>query len=220
VTELKEMGVEADFNQGLDARLVNDESAAALAEINLPTLRLAYDFVNMRDAMQKCVMTLRKALTKNRYRHVCCYVLYNYKDRPQDLYHRVRDLLAWGVAAYPMRYQPLSGEFAFEKDSYIAPTWTAEELEMVANARRVIGCGGAFPPYEGLMKKFRDAGGFHDAFGLRARKDRNGDRIARKRGLRQHTEFELKEFAWDLITMGKDHQFPVHNIPRPVQDAS
>lgn len=221
VAELKEIGAEADFNQGLDARLVTDESAKALAEINLPTLRLAYDFVNMRDAMKKCVMTLRKALTRNRYRHVCCYVLYNYKDTPQDLYERVRDLLAWGVAAYPMRYQPLSGEFAFDKDSYIAPTWTARELEMVANARRVIGFGGAFPPYDGLMKKFRDASGFDDAFGLRKRRDKKrsepGDS---KRGHRAKTEFELKEFAWDLIEMGKDHQFPTDKLIKLNADAS
>jgi hypothetical protein len=225
VAELKEMQVEADFNQGLDARLVNEESAKALTEINLPTLRLAYDFVNMRDAMQRCVITLRKALTRTRYRHVCCYVLYNYKDTPQDLFSRVRDLLAWGVSAYPMRYQPLSGEFAFEKDSYIAPTWTTEELEMVANARRVIGFGGAFPPYEGLVKKFYNASGFHDAFGLRKRKDRNqGDepQRERQRGRRPQTEFELKEFAWDLIEMGKDHQFPTDGLVqlRLTRDAS
>jgi|HubBroStandDraft_4_1064222.scaffolds.fasta_scaffold15821_3 hypothetical protein len=214
VAELKEIGAEADFNQGLDARLVTPESAAALAEINLPTLRLAYDFTNMQDAMQRCVATLKKSLTRTRYRHVCCYVLYNYKDTPEDLYTRVRDLLAWGVSAYPMRYQPLSGEYAFEKDSYIAPTWTAEELEMVANARRVIGFGGAFPPYDGLVKKFRFASGFHDAFGLRKRKDKADRDPATevKRGYRAQTDFELKEFAWDLIEMGKDHQFPTHKI--------
>lgn len=36
-------------------------------------------------------------------------MLYNYKDTPHDLFGRVRDLLGWGVSAYPMRYQPLSG---------------------------------------------------------------------------------------------------------------
>lgn len=214
VRELREMQVEADFNQGLDARLVTDEVARELADLNLPTLRLAYDFVNMRDAIHRCVITLRKTLTRRRYRHICCYVLYNYKDKPEDLFHRVRDLLAWGVAAYPMRYQPLNGEHAFEKDSYIAPPWSAEELEMVANARRVIGFGGAFPPYEGLVKKFCNATGFHDAFALRARKDRKPNDEGRKPGRRMFVDFELREFAWDLIAMGKDHQFPFHNAPQ------
>jgi hypothetical protein len=45
--------------------------------------------------------------------------------------------------------------------------WRAEQLEMVAKARRVIGYGGAFPPYEGIKKKFFDAKSFEEAFELR-----------------------------------------------------
>jgi len=197
-SELKELGVEADFNQGLDARLMTEAVARGLAGIKLPTIRLAYDFVSMREQIMKAVTILRANLPSRRYRHICCYVLYNYKDTPKDLFSRVRDLLAWGVAAYPMRYQPLSGEHAFQKDSYISPDWTPEELDMVAAARRVIGFGGAFPPYEGLVKKFYNARNFHDAFELRARKSRSED--------------ELEEFAWDLVSMGKDHQFPIQTL--------
>ena len=104
-----------------------------------------------------------------------------------------------------MRYQPLSGEHAFAKDSYIAPNWTKEELEMVATARRVIGYGGAFPPYEGLVKKFRNANSFHEAFGLYYTKTRKRD--------------ELEEFAWDLALMGQDHQFPTDGLAK-IESAS
>jgi hypothetical protein len=160
----------------------------------------------MRDSIQRAVVVLRKSLTRSRYRHICCYVLYNYKDTPGDLFERVRALIAWGVAAYPMRYQPLSGDHAFAKDSYIAPGWTQEQLEMVATARRVIGYGGAFPPYEGLVKKFYKASSFHDAFGLYRSKFKKAD--------------ELEDFAWDLVSMGKDHQSPFHGIaPEVVQGA-
>jgi len=38
---------------------------------------------------------------------------------------------------------------------------------MVADARRVIGYGGAFPPYEGLKKKILNARNFKEAFKLR-----------------------------------------------------
>ena len=58
-----------------------------------------------------------------------------------------------------MRFQPLRGTHAFEKDSYISPDWTPEKLNMVAKARRVIGYGGAFPPYKGLVSKFQGAKG-------------------------------------------------------------
>jgi len=40
-------------------------------------------------------------------------------------------------------------------------------LEMVAKARRVLGYGGAFPPYEGLKKKILGASSFEKAFELR-----------------------------------------------------
>jgi hypothetical protein len=196
--ELKELGAEVDFNQGLDARLTTSEVAERISELRMPTLRLAYDSLGMRRSIIKAIVTFRQHLSKTRYRHMCCYALYNYKDTPQELFQRVRELLAWGVAAYPMRYQPLDGEFALTKDSYVAPNWTAQELEMVATARRVIGYGGAFPPYEGLVKKFYKATSFHEAFGLYRQKIRKAD--------------ELEEFAWDLADMGRDHQFPVHSL--------
>jgi hypothetical protein len=217
VAELKELGFEVDFNQGLDARLVTDEVAIALRDLKVPTIRFAYDFVTMKEQIMQAIMRLRTAgLDNRRMRHVSCYVLYNYKDTPEDLFERVRDLLAWGVAAYPMRYQPLSGNYAFEKDSYISPKWTPEELEMVAVARRVIGFGGAFPPYEGLLNKFLNASDFHEAFGLYRTKQVPSTRRAKSKA----DGFELKEFAWDLMNMGQDHQFPVHALTDKVSKTS
>lgn len=63
----------------------------------------------------------------------------------------------------------------------IGAKWTAEQLEMVAKARRVLGYGGAFPPYEGLRQKLVTAKSFEEAFSLRAPKDdkRDGHRSAK-----------------------------------------
>jgi hypothetical protein len=63
-----------------------------------------------------------------------------------------------------MRYEPLEPR---PKNTYVSPTWTHNHLEMIADARRVIGYGGAFPPYEGLKKKILGAKGFEKAFTLR-----------------------------------------------------
>lgn len=210
--ELQDLGVEVDFNQGLDARFITESVAATLKGLKIPTIRLAYDFATMRKSLMKAISALRGVgLSSRRYGHICAYVLFNYKDTPEDLFTRVRDLLAWGIAAYPMRYQPLNGDYAFEKDSYISPGWTPEELEMVAAARRVIGYGGAFPPYEGLVRKFADARDFHEAFGLRERRDGKGASVMPKKKSRGDG-FELREFAWDLMQMGRDHQFPTGGI--------
>ena len=163
--------------------------------------------------MERAIKNLRGAgLKSHRYGHICCYVLYNFRDTPQDLFERIRDLLAWGIAAYPMRYQPLNGEHALEKDSYVSPNWTIDELNMVQMARRVIGYGGALPPYKGLQEKFMNARNFQQAFELRNTK---GVESRPKKKSINHG-FELKDFAWDLIHMGRDHQFPTDAVERAI----
>jgi len=64
-----------------------------------------------------------------------------------------------------MRYEPPD---SLEKNYFISPFWTPEQLELVARARRVIGFGGAFPPYEGLVRKFDSAPTLEDAMSLRS----------------------------------------------------
>lgn len=210
IAELKELGREVDFNQGLDARLVTDEVARALTDLRIPTIRLAYDYPGMHKSIERAVVAFRKAgLNNRRFRHICSYALYNFRDTPEDLFQRVQHLLALGIAVYPMRYQPLSGEGAFEKDTYVGEHWTVEQLNMVQTARRVIGYGGAFPPYEGLVNKFKKARNFEEAFGLYSDKGRTSQK---KRPRSDADGFELREFAWDLINMGHDHQFPVHAL--------
>jgi hypothetical protein len=97
-------------------------------------------------------------------RRIIVYCLYNHKDSPSDFLNRIKNLLEWSVVAYPMRYEPLVPQ---PKNTYISPNWTADKLEMVAKARRVIGYGGAFQPYNGLVKKILKAKDFYEAFQLR-----------------------------------------------------
>ena len=125
-------------------------------------IRLAYDNKAMAAAVKAAVELLHEVGRFSR-RKIVTYVLYNFRDDPEDLFHRIRDLLSWGVAAYPMRYQPLD---ALEKDKHVSPGWTEEQLEAVMKARRVIGFGGAFPPYEGLVQKFERAKSADEAFAL------------------------------------------------------
>jgi hypothetical protein len=160
--ELEESGLTVDFNQGLDARLVTEEVATSLRRLKLPIIRLAYDSKDIRQRLRKAI-TLLKDLGVNG-RDIVVYCLFNHLDSPEDFLERIQDLLEWGVVAYPMRYQALEPG---PKDAYISPNWTKDQLEMVARARRVIGNGGAFPPYEGLKRKILGAPDFESAFELR-----------------------------------------------------
>ena len=162
VDELKAAGVSVDFNQGLDARLITDDIARKLREVRVNPVRLAYDIPSERNAVQSAIESLHAAGFSRR--RIIVYTLYNFTDTPDQFWGRVTDLLSWGSVSYPMRYEPLN---SLIKNRYVSPHWTAEQLELVAAARRVIGAGGAFPPYQALIDKLTQAGSFEDAFSLR-----------------------------------------------------
>jgi len=160
--ELCELGLRIDFNQGLDARLVTSEVAEKLSGLKMDVIRLAYDYPEVCSSVKRAIQYLVDAGVRRR--KIVVYTLFNYKDSPEDFFRRVRDLLDWAVVSYPMRFEPLD---SLEKNKYVASKWTTKLLEMVADARRVLGCSGAFPPYEGLRQKFLRASDFEDAFRLR-----------------------------------------------------
>jgi len=60
-------------------------------------------------------------------------------------------------------YKPL---LSLQKNHFVSPHWTDDQLDMVVKSRRILGYGGAFPPYEGLVKKFEGAKTFEDAFSV------------------------------------------------------
>lgn len=169
VAEIRELGMTVDFNQGLDARLINSGVAKDLAGLRIKPLRMAYDIPNEKSALETAIPALNDV--GFRRDRMIVYTLYNFTDTPDDFWRRVRDLLSWGVVSYPMRYEPLD---SLIKNKYVSPHWTTEKLELVAIARRVIGFGGAFPPYRALIDKIRNATSFQEAFSIRAgRSDRN-----------------------------------------------
>lgn len=163
--ELLEINRKVDFNQGLDARLLTSKVAERLVKLKCEVIRLAHDHCDMSGQVEKAIQRLKEVGVKSR--NITVYTLFNYNDDPEDFFGRVRDILNWGAVSYPMRYEPLC---SLQKNAYIAPKWSLKEIEMVQESRRVIGYGGAFPPYEGLIKKFDKAKSFHEAFTLWKRK--------------------------------------------------
>lgn len=166
--ELKEIGKKVDFNQGLDARAIDDDVASRLARLKLDSgrctkVRLAYDLRGNESFVKKAIECLNAAGIRGKA--IMVYTLFNYKDTPKDFFERVRDIVSWGAVCYPMRYEPLDGT-VLEKNKYISSNWTPEQVGQVQRARRVIGYGGAFPPYLGLVNKLEKAESFDEAFSL------------------------------------------------------
>ncbi len=128
--ELRDGGYKADFNQGLDARLMTEEFAGLLADIKSPSIHMAYDWPWEGPYIKKAIDLLAEA--GYRKRNLIFYVLHNFYDEkykkgdtPEDFLHRLQDLMRWGVAAYPMRYIPLD---SLTRRGYVSPLWTEEQL--------------------------------------------------------------------------------------------
>ncbi|MDW7731545.1 MAG: hypothetical protein SCH66_03830 [Methanolobus sp.] len=165
---LRSLGLEIDFNQGLDARLMDEEKACVLADLKMPAFRMAYDFPEEKDAVVKAVEMLHDSGVRKR--KIIFYNLYNFYDTakstgddPESFFSRVKEVLNLGCVSYPMRFEPMT---SLKKNKFVSPLWTAGELEMVAKSRRVIGYGGVFPPYRGLLKKMNNASCFREGFEL------------------------------------------------------
>ena len=162
VNEIGELQLGVDFNQGLDARLITKEVAKRIARLRIdPFLRLSYDHSDMEPSVERAIKLLNSYGIDGR--NILVYALYNFTDSPQDLFMRIKNTLSWGAVCYPMRYQPIN---TLSKNTYVAPKWDKIRLEAVQRARRVIGSGGAFPPYEGILKvKVAGCDTFDEAFG-------------------------------------------------------
>ena len=95
----------ADFNQGLDARLLTPYHAKRIAEIPKVIVRLALDSDGYREPWADAVATLLAAgIPKSRIRS---YVLCGFRGTPESDRERCEFVESVGVKALPMWYHPL-----------------------------------------------------------------------------------------------------------------
>lgn len=96
----------ADFNQGVDARLLTLDHARRIAEIKKPVVRLALDSMDVVDDWEKAYRKLRKAgLPKKAIRS---YALIGFNSGPDEAWHRCEYINAHGIKSLPMWYHPLN----------------------------------------------------------------------------------------------------------------
>lgn len=137
IEEIKKFGFEkgarfgnsyrhVDFNQGVDARLLDDEKIRLLSEIALKPLRIAFDNINLEDLyIEKVRLAHEHKITE-----LSNYILFNFNDTPDDFYRRLRiniDLneeLGLNMFSFPMKYVPLDAK----NRKYIGKNWTPTQL--------------------------------------------------------------------------------------------
>jgi len=101
-----------DFNQALDARLLTEEKADLMEGLPIRPMRFAFDNMQTDGYYQKAVQMMKD----RGFTRFTSYVLYNYKDTPEDFYYRLREGVLLSevrddgnktVASFPMQYSPI-----------------------------------------------------------------------------------------------------------------
>lgn len=122
-----------DFNQGMDARLATDENMKKLAEINIRPLRIAFDHYEQREIYCRAIRLAAKYGIKD----LSNYLLYNFEDKPDDLYYRMRinvDLceeLGVTIYSFPMKFHPIFDPEYFRNRDYIGTYWNRKFIRAI-----------------------------------------------------------------------------------------
>jgi hypothetical protein len=131
-----------DFNQGVDARLLDEEKMFLLSTIPIFPLRIAFDSMKFAAEYSNAI----KLAAKYKIRNLSNYLLYNYEDKPIELYERMKlnvelsneiDIL---IYSFPMRYSPIydSNQLHHGRD-YIGTHWSKKfirSIQVVLNATK------------------------------------------------------------------------------------
>lgn len=101
----------ADFNQGLDSRLLTNYHAERIAQIKKPMVRLALDGFSYVDDWKSALEILLKAGIKNR--NIRSYALIGFNSDPSEAWRRCEFIESYGVLALPQWFHRLD---AMEKN--------------------------------------------------------------------------------------------------------
>jgi hypothetical protein len=122
-----------DFNQGVDARLITPDNMRKLAEINIRPLRIAFDHWGLRKIYENAV----KAAAAAGITHLSNYMLYNFEEKPVELYLRMRltvelcDQFDISIYSFPMKYHPIDDPKYFRNREYIGKYWSRKYIRAV-----------------------------------------------------------------------------------------
>ena len=103
--QLKDSGATVDFNQGLDARLLNEENIALLGGIKIKELHFAWDYMKYSPSVLRGLKLYAERATRKP--HGCwatVYCLTNYDTTMEENLYRIYTLRDMGYSPYVMVY--------------------------------------------------------------------------------------------------------------------
>ena len=122
-----------DFNQGIDSRLINPENMRKLSEIPIKPVRIAFDHWKLHDIYERAVRTAVKA----GHMSLSNYILYNFEDKPLELYWRLKlnvelcEELGASIYSFPMKYHPIEDPQFFSNRDYIGKYWNRKFIRTI-----------------------------------------------------------------------------------------
>ena len=121
-----------DFNQGLDARLLTEKKMQLLSEIPIKPLRIAFDNMEYEEIYTKAI----KLAAKYNIRNLSNYLLYNEKDKPEELYQRLEinillsEELDINIYSFPMKFHPINGEKHLNRE-FLGKYWNRKYIRAI-----------------------------------------------------------------------------------------
>lgn len=137
-----------DYNQGLDLRYLTEEKIKRFSEISIRPLRIAFDYASLKDMyVNACRLADKYGIEE-----VSNYLLYNYNDKPEDLYERLKinielneELNNTTIYSFPMKYIPVD---EIDRKRFIAKNWNMKfirAIQAITNVTNgVVGAGKSF----------------------------------------------------------------------------
>ena len=205
-----------DFNQGVDGRKINDENMEQLARLAIHPLRIAFDDIKLKDVYCKAVRTAHR----HGINQISNYILFNYKDKPEDLYERLRvnielnEELGIQIFSFPMKYSPIN-----ETDrTYIGANWCKKSVRAISAilqvTKGVVAAGSSFF-YKAFGKNLEE---YHEILAMprelimfRSYFEKNGT-TARWQTLYRQLTNEQKERLMRLVSLNVSE---LRNTPWP-----
>lgn len=145
-----------DFNQGTDARLINEDTMGLISRLAINPLRIAFDHAD--DISVKNYVDAVLLAAKYNIKTLSNYILFNFEDEPKDFYKRLeinvdlnerfeKENLPTRIWSFPMKYSPVTGERCKDR-KHVGTYWNPKLLrgiQCVLNATHgVVGPKKAF----------------------------------------------------------------------------
>jgi len=95
-----------DFNQGLDVRLFTHFDLDKMMSLKMQYYRFAFDSLSQEASLRKAILLLKRKGVSD-WRKIPVYILYGFREFPEEAFYRIETVIKLGARPFVMPYKPL-----------------------------------------------------------------------------------------------------------------